>query len=43
LRRENRKFAQEQARKHREILAQVEAELNLPKNLRTYAMKAIED
>lgn len=40
LRRESREYAREQARKHREILAQVEAELNLPKSLRRYAKKA---
>ena len=37
LRRESREYAREQARKHREILAQVEAELNLPRSLRRYA------
>ena len=40
IRRENREFARKQARKHREILAQVEAELNLPKGLSRYARKA---
>ena len=40
IRRENREFARLQAKKHREILAQVEAELNLPKSLRRYAKKA---
>ena len=39
IRRENREFAREQARKHRERLAQIEAELNLPKSLIRYAMK----
>lgn len=39
LRRESREYAREQARKHREVLAQVEAELNLPKSLRRYAKK----
>lgn len=39
-RRESREYAREQARKHREILAQVEAELNLPKSLRRYARQA---
>ena len=39
LRRENREFARMQAKKHREILTQVEAELNLPKSLRRYAKK----
>ena len=39
LRRESREFARSQARKHREILAQVEAELNLPKSLRRYATR----
>ncbi len=39
-RRESREYALEQARKHREILAQVEAELNLPKSLRRYAKLA---
>ena len=43
LRRESREYAREQARKHREILAQVEAELNLPKSLRNYAKKAQEE
>ena len=43
LRRESREYAREQARKHREILAQVEAELNLPKSLRSYAKKAQEE
>ena len=43
LRRESRQYAREQARKHREILAQVEAELNLPKSLRSYAKKAQEE
>jgi len=40
IRRESREYAREQARKHREILAQVEAELNLPKSLRRYARQA---
>lgn len=40
IRRENREFARKQAQKHREILAQVEAELNLPKGLSRYARKA---
>lgn len=43
VRRENREFALQQSRKHREILAQVEAELNLPKSLRRYARKAAEE
>ena len=43
IRRENREFARLQAKKHREILAQVEAELNLPKSLRSYAKKAQEE
>ena len=43
LRRESREYAREQARKHREVLAQVEAELNLPKSLRSYAKKAPEE
>lgn len=43
IRCENRKFAREQARKHRELLAQVEGELNLPKSLRRYAKKAMEE
>ena len=43
IRRENREFARKQARKHREILAQVEAELHLPKSLRRYATKAMEE
>ncbi len=38
-RRESREFALQQSRRHRELLAQVEAELNLPKNLRRYAKK----
>ena len=40
LRRESRQYAREQACKHREVLAQVEAELSLPKSLRRYAKKA---
>ena len=40
IRRENREFARKQALKHREILAQVEAELNFPKGLSRYARKA---
>ena len=36
-RRESRAFALEQSRRHKELLAQVEAELNLPKSLRRYA------
>ena len=43
IRRENREFARLQAKKHREILAQVEAELNLPKSLRRYAKKAMDE
>ena len=43
IRRENREFARKQAQKHREILAQVEAELNLPKSLRHYATKALDE
>ena len=43
LRRESREYAREQARKHREILALVEAELGLPKSLRRYATKAMEE
>ena len=39
-RRESRAFALQQSRRHHEILAQVEAELNLPKSLRRYAKKA---
>lgn len=39
IRRNNREFAREQARKHREILALVEAELHLPKSLRSFAKK----
>ena len=42
-RRESREFARLQAKKHREILAQVEAELNLPKSLRRYAKKAMDE
>ena len=37
IRRKNREFARKQALKHREILAQVKAELNLPRSLRRYA------
>ena len=37
IRRENREFAHKQAQKHREILAQIEAELNLPKAMHRYA------
>lgn len=36
-RRESRRFALEQSCRHREILAQVEAELNIPKSLHRYA------
>ena len=43
IRRENREFALRQSRKHREILAQVESELNLPPSLRRYALKAEEE
>ena len=43
LRRESRQYAREQVKKHRESLAQVEAELNLPKSLRSYAKKAQEE
>ena len=43
IRRENREFARLQAKKHKEILAQVEAELNLPKSLRHYATKAMDN
>ena len=42
IRRDNREFAREQARKHRDLLAQVEAELNLPKRLRHYAKTAVD-
>lgn len=35
--RESHAFALEQSRRHKELLAQVEAELNLPKSLRRYA------
>lgn len=41
--RESHQYAREPARKHREILAQVEDELNLPKSLRGYAKKAQEE
>ena len=41
LRRENREFARLQVKKHREILAQVEAELNVPLSLRRYAKKCM--
>jgi len=37
--RESREYAREQAKKHREVLAQVEAELGLPKSLRRYATR----
>ena len=43
IRRENREFARSQAKKHRELLAQVEAELHLPKNLRLYATKVMQE
>ena len=43
IRRESREYAREQARKHCEILAQVEVELNLPKSLRRYATKAMHE
>ena len=43
IRRENREFALQQSRKHREILALVESELNLPQSLRRYARKAAEE
>ena len=43
IRRENREFARLQAKKHREILAQVAAELNLPKSLGRYAKKSAEE
>ena len=43
LRRESRQYAREQAKKHREVLAQVEAELGLSKSLRRYAKKAEEE
>ena len=42
-RRESREFALQQASRHRELLAQVEAELNLPKSLRRYATKAMDE
>ena len=40
--RDNREFAREQARKHRDLLTQVEAELNLQKSLRHYAKTAVD-
>lgn len=43
IRRENREFAWEQARRHRELLAQVQAELNLPESLRRYASQVDPD
>lgn len=43
IRRENREFAREQARRHRELLAQVQAELNLPESLRRYASQVDPD
>ncbi len=43
IRRENREFARKHAQKHREILAQVEAELHLPKSLRRYATKVMDE
>lgn len=42
-RRESRQYALKQTRKHHEVLAQVEAELGLPKSLRRYAKKAQEE
>ena len=43
IRRENREFARKQAQKHREILAQVEAELGLPKSLRRYTRMVMDE
>jgi hypothetical protein len=43
FRRENREFACKQAQKHREILAQVEAELHLPRSRRRFSMKGLEE
>ena len=43
IRRENREFVRIQAKKHREILAQVEAELNLPRCLSRYTRKVIDE
>ncbi len=43
IRRENREFARLQAKKHREILAQIEAELYLPKRLRCFTRKALDE
>ena len=43
IRRENRAFALEQSRRHKALLAQVEAELHLPKSLRRYATKAMDE
>lgn len=41
IRRDNREFARMQAQKHRELLALVQAELNLPKSLSRYANNAL--
>ena len=43
IRRENREFARLQAKKHRDILALVEAELNLPKSILRYSRQAERD
>lgn len=41
--RDNREFARKQVQKHRETLAHVKAELYMPKSLRRYATKAMEE
>ncbi len=43
IRRENREFARLQAKKHREILALVESEMNIPKSFRSYAKKVVDE
>ena len=43
IRRQNREFAREQDRKHRELLARIEAELNLPPFLLRYSNKAMRE
>ena len=43
IRRENREYSRLQAKKHREILAQVKAELNLPKSIRRYAEMELDE
>lgn len=43
IRRQNREFAREQDRKHRELLARIEAELDLPSFLLRYSNKAMRE